>query len=477
MSKLNIKAVGLFILTFMFAGVFALKAATKVDRVSIEPKYFINGKLYIANPAVVTSFQYLVTLNRGLLPNGFPDGTCKLQVMYSSCATCPVSSYVPISAERNIVNADYKTNSGIASAFADLSLVSNLPANTTTGGVLLKFTYDENGKTETKYLSDNFISIQTGSSNSIDPSDLAKIQQMGFNTLGITADSEQYIVEDDIALLRTYVHVYPANNQKITNSNINILVDQSIWTSRSVWYSSVKEAIKVWNTNPNSNIKLHFFQSAYDNPARVDIYIRPDNGQLPANVAARSRFPSGDGKAGNMILVNTDFDGRSSSPFGNLTPEQATWNMLHQIGHCLGLKHTSETLTDPSSLMTRSSFYNEYNRSNRGLIYALPSVNDENVINTQYPLDKNSSLEPAISGGSDWYYASYISKENGVNYRWEMVGMDDVSDYFDFGKLPDTNDPAFDSSYLGKHGTFKLRCTISGGKYVNPKTAMRIVTY
>lgn len=461
---------------FFFLNVFASKADNADVSISAFKIYPENlapgGGLNVPDKNANTSFKFHVDLSRfSRSTGGYYSGNCSFVLVYKDNYGATIDL-----ASKDVTDANFNDASGRPTSSAIIPMTAVLPQGKLNGILYIRFKYfnSSQNKELTEDRTNQYISVvATGSS----PSDIAKIGSMGFSTEGIIQTSEYFLVEGDIMLSNFYVLNYPNNSLKINNSNINIMVDKSIWASRSIWYNSVKDAIEVWNSAPNSNIKLHFFQSGYDNPERVDIYVREDNGRLPASVAARARFPEGYGKAGDLILVNTDFNGNSNSPFGNLTPGQATWNMLHQIGHCLGLKHTSQALGDQLSLMNRGTFYTEYSRSNRGIDYALPSANDEAAINALHPKDPGSTLDPSIGGGGDWYFASYVSKEKGINYRWEMVGMDGVSDYFDFGKLSDTNYPAFDSSYLGKHGTFQLKCTISGGKYTTPKSAVRTVVY
>jgi hypothetical protein len=102
---------------------------------------------------------------------------------------------------------------------------------------------------------------------------LAKIASMGFNTTGIKTFSTYYLVENDIRLNKNGLSQtnYTVNNDY--SHNINIALD---WALVDKWYSTVFDAIRIWNSN-NSDIKLNLVianNPNYAAPPRIDISIK-----------------------------------------------------------------------------------------------------------------------------------------------------------------------------------------------------------
>lgn len=349
--------------------------------------------------------------------------------------------------------------------------------------------------------------------SAIDPSIISKIKELGFQTDGIREFGEYYVVEDDIMISKKSLSptkspgklmsaggkIAQANTDNLINNtnshNINISIDESIWGNH-VWYSGVLEAITAWNSTPGSNVKLNLIVSDYQyNPApRIDIIIKGDGGFLASNVAAQAEFPSADGKPGSLILVNSDFRDPNTNYF--ITQGQGAWNVIHEIGHCLGLRHTnwylrgelagpnganqiantpSHTVGDANSVMnggTALSYYSSYP--------ALPSNYDAIAINTLYPLSTNSLIVPYIGGknliyinGQSTYHMSYGSAESGIYYRWKVIGINGTNYNYEY---TDDTDAILNEIGFASPGTYELQCTISGGKYTTPVTATKQIT-
>jgi len=345
----------------------------------------------------------------------------------------------------------------------------------------------------------------------VDATTIAKIKELGFQTQNIKEFGEYYIVEDDImiskkslsetkrpeSLMSTGGKISQASTNNLVNGNnyhnVNISIDESIW-GHGVWYSAVLTAITVWNSNPNSDIKLNLIISDYQySPSpNVDIVIRGDQGALPTNVAAYAEFPTNSQRPGNLILVNSDFRDPNTQYF--IHQGQGAWNVIHEIGHTLGLRHTNwqtnDTPTsiganliagtptsDPNSVMNGGTALSDYFNYSYP---ALPSIYDAIAINTLYPLSSGSNIIPYIGGkntlftnGQATYQMSYKSEEAGIYYKWEVTGINGTSYYHEF---TDDTDAILNEIGFSTPGNYQLKCTISGGKYTTPVTAVKNIT-
>lgn len=345
----------------------------------------------------------------------------------------------------------------------------------------------------------------------VDATTIAQIKEMGFRTDNIKEFGEYYIIEDDImiskkslsgakrpeTLMSTGGKISQASTNNLVNGNnyhnVNISIDESIW-GNGVWYGAVLTAITVWNSNPNSDIKLNliFSDYQYSPTPTVDIVIRGDQGTLPTNVAAYAEFPTNSQRPGNLILVNSDF----RDPFTNyyIHQGQGAWNVIHEIGHTLGLRHTNwqtndspsnaganliagTPTSDPNSVMNGGTALSDYFNYSYP---ALPSIYDAVAINTLYPLSSGSTISPYIGGkntvfpnGQATYQMSYKSEETGIYYKWVVTGINGTSYYYEF---TDDTDAILNEIGFSTPGNYQLQCTISGGKYSAPVTATKNIT-
>lgn len=108
----------------------------------------------------------------------------------------------------------------------------------------------------------------------------------------------------------------------------------SIASINQPWQQAVYAACTQWASVHNSKINFHDVISA-DLETYADIIFKSDNGTLSANTIAAAEFPTVSGAPGFQVLINYDFNN------GNISAASMLYNMVHEIGHCLGLRHTN----------------------------------------------------------------------------------------------------------------------------------------
>ncbi|WP_300703277.1 M57 family metalloprotease [Bacteroides sp.] len=171
--------------------------------------------------------------------------------------------------------------------------------------------------------------------------DMRAIQALGFDTLDLIKLKSGYLIQGDILIEKNSLST---SNQVQTRQayhttglighpkqrSITVGVDNSIPTSGvDNWREEIQEAINLWN--PLSNLKM-----TYTTAVNPDILIRSDVGNLlPDNVIAAGAWPM-NGKPGSSIRINLDYN------FNKTIPRlQKIYNMVHELGHCFGLRHTN----------------------------------------------------------------------------------------------------------------------------------------
>lgn len=215
---------------------------------------------------------------------------------------------------------------------------------------------------------------------------LSKLKEYGFTEKDILDQGEYFLVEGDLLFhkektdipyldryfsrkkskerdLKNFdlfgrkfsIHDQAHSQYLVSASNveaININVETSGLAAD--WSTAIHEALGHWANL--SGVKINFYYKNFGQvPADVDISFRQDFGALPSNVIAAAEFPTSAGDAGFQVRINPDFLGMSSVPYST-----KVYNMVHEIGHCIGLWHTNQSggnqipgtpASDPNSVM------------------------------------------------------------------------------------------------------------------------------
>jgi hypothetical protein len=174
-------------------------------------------------------------------------------------------------------------------------------------------------------------------------------------------------------------------------SFIPVKIDNAIPTSGpDNWRAELTSAVAAYNSV--SNIQLQLVESTTANL----INIKSDNGSLPDGTVAMAEWPTY-GHPGLSILVNLDFHSDLS-----LSSNQKIYNLVHELGHCFGLRHSNwqsrgesespngaqlisnTSSSDPNSVMNGGTALNSWVGFSSGDIIALQKLYPK--VNYAYPI-------------------------------------------------------------------------------------------
>lgn len=298
---------------------------------------------------------------------------------------------------------------------------------------------------------------------SVKPTDdqkIAVLKQLGYKTDNIVDRGNYFIVEGDIILFKNAdifkdasklpaitgslkeSPVKPIDQARtdylVIQSSISVYIDSSIPSdgSKNDWHTGIANALSYWNAIPNSRINFSLSSSP-----TADIVIKSDSGVLDTyagnNVLAAAMFPSTSNAPGDLIILNFNFYGNTS-----LTDAQKAYNIAHEIGHTLGLRHTNWDTRGESTYGTDYIGPYTYYAAGANLIAgtrnsadgasvmnggtALNSWNgfsgfDILAVRTIYPLDASQKPIYRYGSGSRHFYSSYWNELGlgGAGYTYE----------------------------------------------------------
>lgn len=258
------------------------------------------------------------------------------------------------------------------------------------------------------------------------------IQSLGFDTLDVVELKSGYLIQGDIYLEKSKLVTYsqPQTRQAYHTTGlighpkqraITVGVDSSIPASGvDDWRDEIQEAINLWN--PLSNLKM-----TYTTAANPDILIRSDaSAPLPNNTIAAGSWPM-NGKPGSSIWINLDYDYNKTIP-----RLQKIYNMVHELGHCFGLRHTNwkslgESVangitgtfdSDPYSVMNGGTAEYQWSGFSEGdksaISYLYPRFFEGDFVN--YPTEVKRF-------GVDVYMVRVVGNHPILKYEWGTTGM------------------------------------------------------
>ncbi len=181
-----------------------------------------------------------------------------------------------------------------------------------------------------------------GEQNSRALAALEYLADKGFDTTGALIEDENVVVEGCIEFhindlendthnqTRQYKHSRIVSQDNV--ANIRVKYESNV---PSVWQSASDAALTEWNNIYGSKVTLTKVNSGED----LTIYYENLN---DSTVGARATFPSSTGEVGYRIRINTVHDGLPSS--------MQKFIMVHEIGHCLGMRHINNNESDRTQI-------------------------------------------------------------------------------------------------------------------------------
>ncbi|MBW6498168.1 MAG: hypothetical protein K0B09_07260 [Bacteroidales bacterium] len=218
-------------------------------------------------------------------------------------------------------------------------------------------------------------------------------------------------------------------------TNIRVKIDNSI-PPTSQWRTAINQAITNWNNIPDCRLNFSLVTSG-----QFDILIKSDDGVLEdylcscswipypyyLPVAAAGTFPVG-GKPGSEILINLDVEDFDAGP---LSLAQKTYNISHNIGHCMGFLHTDahvhEGVWYNDVFIPGTSFNDEFSIMNSQDLWRDWSFSQMDVFAIQYLYGvgrrvclrtSNGHYVQALNGGGGNVVASSTNP-----YAWETFHL------------------------------------------------------
>ena len=290
----------------------------------------------------------------------------------------------------------------------------------------------------------------------VEESLVAAVGKLGFRTDMIEDHGSFLLVEGDIYLPKSQLrdaqpeqrgprYQYTTTNLVSSSKVYQIKVDLSGLSSQTAWQNAARDAISHWSGITDTHVEMTESSTSPD--------ITVSTTCTSSSIAAYASFPSS-GNPGATVYVNTCF-GYST------THAQKVHNMVHELGHTIGFRHSNYTQlgesagTDganhvygtPTSGNATGSVMNGGTALNSWAGFA---TSDLTATRSRYPIPgpgglsvTNSSGTPLISwnavAGATSYKVSLISfnTQNGsyTNHWVSLIDTTTSTSYLDTGNV------------------------------------------
>jgi Dual-action HEIGH metallo-peptidase len=181
----------------------------------------------------------------------------------------------------------------------------------------------------------------------VSPAVLQQIAAQGFSTENVRKVDNGYLVEGDIVLTNdnltrqstsptlviANVEQYQTTNLVKTLPRIITVSVSGTLTGLSVWSNATNAAIARYNSLPNHRLTFERITSGVGNIDIVGFNQGPSGGFI---TLGSSGFPNSAGDPYNQIKLNTNVQAYGSNPELNYV----TSVIQHEVGHCIGFRHT-----------------------------------------------------------------------------------------------------------------------------------------
>lgn len=286
----------------------------------------------------------------------------------------------------------------------------------------------------------------------------------GFDTTGMKDLGKYMLVEGDILLPKTSLlsitprQAYQDNNSLVTRTkqkNITIRIDDSVPTDggRLDWRNEVSQAIAEYN-NLSTNLQLSLVTTpTADIAIRVGTEDPTFNLYMGTGTIAAAGLPS-NGNPFHSIIINSDYINLPSS-------STKKYNLVHEIGHCIGFRHTNWQVRSESPALGIGNSPNTGNNPDPSSVFnggtALYSWNgfsnwDQDAINTLYPKFRAKITNYPAQPTSGISYTFGIDANIQItSYHWENGG----------GYVIGSRENSTATIYCGNPATFVIYCTLT----------------